>query len=324
MPGKDKIVFTNGCFDLIHPGHVKLLRTARAFGTRLIVGLNSDRSVRAIKGEPRPFLNQAARRAVLEELRSVDAVEIFDENTPYNLIVRLKPDVLVKGGDWSVEQIIGADYVLENGGQVHSIPFESDFSTSKIVELVKNSAGAPESLPETTDDSEASLALIIKKSLESRIETYVDLLEKESANVLRCRDIISEVAAAGGEIVFCGAGGAARAARNLADNFRARFRANRPPIRHVDLDGESFGRSETREFVLIAVGFGDGTEKTAAALMCAGRSGGRTIVLSADGERKIRALSDAGVSIGGGAAAHLSEAASAVGNVWCEALDAGN
>lgn len=132
------IVFTNGCFDIIHPGHIDLLKRARSLGTKLIVGINSDRSVRAIKGAPRPFLKDDWRAAILREMRSVDEVRIFDEDTPERLIKEIKPDVLVKGGDWQLGQIIGAEFVIENGGKVFSLPFEQNISTSQIAERVRS------------------------------------------------------------------------------------------------------------------------------------------------------------------------------------------
>ncbi len=135
----EKVVFTNGCFDIIHPGHLNLLKKARSLGTKLIVGLNSDQSVRAIKGSGRPILKQEARAAILKELRAVDEVRIFDEHTPERLIREIKPHILVKGGDWSPEQIIGADFVLKHGGEVFLIPFENDFSTTKIIEKIRAS-----------------------------------------------------------------------------------------------------------------------------------------------------------------------------------------
>lgn len=133
------VVFTNGCFDILHPGHINLLKRARSLGTELIVGLNSDRSVELIKGAPRPFLDQDSRAAVLRELRSVDEVRIFDETTPERIIREIKPDVLVKGGDWEIDKIIGADFVIQNGGKVFSMPFEEDISTTQIVEKIQSS-----------------------------------------------------------------------------------------------------------------------------------------------------------------------------------------
>src|SRR5207302_2347741 len=114
----EKIVFTNGCFDLLHPGHIDLLTKARELGSRLVVGINSDGSVRSIKGPDRPLQTQEARKAVLSSLKAVDEVLIFDELTPERLIGEIRPDVLVKGGDWNDNEIIGADFVRSYGGEV--------------------------------------------------------------------------------------------------------------------------------------------------------------------------------------------------------------
>lgn len=130
------IVFTNGCFDLLHPGHTSYLREARALGDVLIVGLNSDASVRAIKGEKRPILPEAARAEILASLESVDCVVVFAEETPLRLIQALAPGVLVKGGDWKEEEIVGADLVKASGGQVRRIPFVAGYSTSRIIETI--------------------------------------------------------------------------------------------------------------------------------------------------------------------------------------------
>jgi D-beta-D-heptose 7-phosphate kinase/D-beta-D-heptose 1-phosphate adenosyltransferase len=132
----EKVVFTNGCFDLLHPGHVTYLGAARALGDLLVVGLNSDASVRLLKGPTRPILNEEERATVLAGLRSVDYVVIFDEETPRSLIEALRPDVLVKGGDWAVESIVGADVVLAAGGRVLSLPFVEGKSTTGIVERI--------------------------------------------------------------------------------------------------------------------------------------------------------------------------------------------
>jgi D-beta-D-heptose 7-phosphate kinase/D-beta-D-heptose 1-phosphate adenosyltransferase len=131
-----KIVFTNGCFDILHPGHVVYLRTARSLGDVLIVGVNSDRAVRELKGEQRPILNQQERCAVLSGLESVSYVIVFDERTPLNLIKSISPDVLVKGGDWEFDQIVGREEVETNGGQVVLVPFQAGQSTSGIIERV--------------------------------------------------------------------------------------------------------------------------------------------------------------------------------------------
>jgi rfaE bifunctional protein kinase chain/domain/rfaE bifunctional protein nucleotidyltransferase chain/domain len=131
-----KVVFTNGCFDVLHPGHVDLLERARGLGDRLVVGLNSDASVRALKGPGRPLVPQEERALMLRALRSVDEVIIFDETTPERLIGELSPDVLVKGGDWPIDRIIGAEAVLRRGGQVISLPFRLPYSTTGLIERI--------------------------------------------------------------------------------------------------------------------------------------------------------------------------------------------
>ena len=132
------VVFTNGCFDLLHRGHVHMLQQAKAHGDILIVAINSDRSVKAIKGPRRPVLSQEDRAELIAAMEMVDYVVIFDEPDPYSLIAALIPDVLVKGGDWSSEKIIGADVVMENGGQVAVVPYLKGFSTSEILERIKS------------------------------------------------------------------------------------------------------------------------------------------------------------------------------------------
>jgi D-glycero-beta-D-manno-heptose 1-phosphate adenylyltransferase len=134
------IVFTNGVFDLLHPGHVRYLGEARAAGDALVVGVNSDRSVRAIKGPSRPVTPQDDRAEVLSALTSVDAVVIFDEDDPYEVIAEIRPDVLVKGADWSADRIIGRDLVEARGGRVIRIAFAPGFSTTGMIEKIRNSS----------------------------------------------------------------------------------------------------------------------------------------------------------------------------------------
>ena len=131
-----KIVFTNGCFDIVHAGHVDYLEKAKNFGDVLIVGLNSDESVRRLKGENRPINPQEYRKKVLQALKPVDLVIIFDEDTPERLIKEVKPDVLVKGGDYTIDNIVGADFVMSYGGKVFTIDFVYDVSTSKIIKKI--------------------------------------------------------------------------------------------------------------------------------------------------------------------------------------------
>ena len=129
----NKIVFTNGCFDILHRGHIEYLSLARDKGAVLIIGLNSDASVKRIKGEGRPVQDEMTRALVLASLRFVDAVMLFDEDTPYELIKFVQPDVLVKGADYTEDTIVGADIVKANGGEVVTIPIVEGYSTSLIL-----------------------------------------------------------------------------------------------------------------------------------------------------------------------------------------------
>lgn len=133
-----KVVFTNGCFDILHKGHVQYLAKAADLGDFFILGLNSDRSVKTLKGEGRPVNNEQDRAIVLSALHFIDAIVIFDEDTPERLIRQVKPDVLVKGGDWQPEQIAGADFVKSNGGEVVIIDFVEGYSTTSTIEKIKD------------------------------------------------------------------------------------------------------------------------------------------------------------------------------------------
>ena len=137
MKSLEKIVFTNGCFDLIHAGHVDYLQKARAMGDRLVVGLNSDVSITRLKGPSRPIAPQEHRKSILEALACVDEVVIFDEDTPLKLIEKLEPDILVKGEDYKSDPIVGAELVKKLGGEVKTIEFVYDISTSKIISKMK-------------------------------------------------------------------------------------------------------------------------------------------------------------------------------------------
>ncbi|AQG82543.1 D-glycero-beta-D-manno-heptose 1-phosphate adenylyltransferase [Spirosoma montaniterrae] len=134
-----RIVFTNGCFDIVHLGHIDYLEKARALGNRLILGLNTDASVSCIKGPLRPVVNEYARARLMAALEFVDAVTLFGEDTPLELIYTIRPDVLVKGNDYTVATIVGADFVLSNGGSVETIELVPGYSTTKLIERIKQS-----------------------------------------------------------------------------------------------------------------------------------------------------------------------------------------
>lgn len=131
-----RVVFTNGCFDLLHPGHIRYLSTAREQGDHLVVAVNSDRSVRSIKDPGRPICDEQVRAEMLASLSFVDSVLVFDEDTPLKVIESLVPDVLVKGGDWQEHEIVGSSSVKSSGGVVKRIPFEAGFSTTDIIQKI--------------------------------------------------------------------------------------------------------------------------------------------------------------------------------------------
>ena len=129
-----KIVFTNGCFDIIHPGHIHVLSQAKLFGDILVVGLNSDKSVKNLKGKERPLVNESDRAKILLSIKYVDYVTIFDESTPKDIIEKIKPDTLVKGGDYIVDDIVGSKFVIDSGGTVEIVKFLDGYSSSNYID----------------------------------------------------------------------------------------------------------------------------------------------------------------------------------------------
>ena len=131
-----KIVFTNGCFDIIHPGHIHVLTKAKLFGDILVVGLNSDKSIKKLKGKERPFINESDRAKILLSIKYVDYVIIFDELTPREIIEKIKPDTLVKGGDYIVDDIVGSKFVIDSGGRVEIVKFLDGYSSSNYIDTI--------------------------------------------------------------------------------------------------------------------------------------------------------------------------------------------
>jgi rfaE bifunctional protein nucleotidyltransferase chain/domain len=328
----ERVVFTNGCFDIIHPGHIDLLKKARSLGTKLIVGINSDSSVRAIKGSPRPFLQEDARAFILKELRSVDDVRIFSENTPERLIVEIKPDVLVKGGDWSIEQIVGADFVLSNGGQVYSIPFEKDFSSSKIVEKIKLSNENQEAF----ESVETIVANPIESALKSHLEVFENLLKGEVSNIERCAEIIYQALSKGNKILFCADAESFPDARHFAFVFSANYKKNTPPALFLSDDLAEDSEDEAKAFkkfeeeiqselsvgdLLIVLAADANSEKVLSAVMKARNKGFRTIGMTGADGKKLAGLCDAVVSVPTNQPVRLLEAHYAIVNIWREMAD---
>lgn len=134
----EEIVFTNGCFDIVHLGHIDYLQKARNLGNKMIVGVNSDDSVKSLKGSARPIVNEYARQRMMASFEFVDAVVLFNEDTPLQLIQNILPDILVKGNDYNIENIVGADIVVQNGGRVETISLVEGYSTTNIIKLIKD------------------------------------------------------------------------------------------------------------------------------------------------------------------------------------------
>ena len=135
---KEKIVFTNGCFDILHKGHLEVLAKTADLGNRLIIGLNSDSSIKNLKGGNRPIVDENSRAILLAALSFVDAVVLFSEQTPLNLIAEIKPDILAKGGDYKITEIVGHEVVQQNGGEVITIPLTEGFSSTNIIDKIQN------------------------------------------------------------------------------------------------------------------------------------------------------------------------------------------
>ncbi len=327
------IVFTNGCFDILHAGHVQLLERARLLGDELIVGINSDSSIRKIKGEGRPFMDENARKEVLLGLRSVDRVEIFDETTPENLIRRLKPDVLVKGGDWKTNEIIGADIVLSRGGAVHSLPLKPGYSSSAIVDIVRKNGGRSSQLvPEVTNSL---------PSLSEHIDVFQRLEGDCGESILECSKLLIDTFLRGNKVLICGNGGSAADAQHLAAEFVGRFETERRALPSIALTTDtsaltalandySFERVFARQVealavsgdCLIAISTSGNSPNVLAAVMAARAAGCRVIGMTGGSGKKLAGLCDACILVPSTRTARIQEAHITIAHIWCEIIDA--
>jgi D-sedoheptulose 7-phosphate isomerase len=326
------VVFTNGCFDLIHPGHIDLLERARALGTKLIVGINSDESVRSIKGAPRPFLSQAARAEILRGLRAVDEVRIFDEPTPAKLIEEIAPDVLVKGGDWKPEEIIGADFVLNRGGKVFSLPLKDGFSSSAIVEKIQQNTNGKPISPENKGLAAASL--------NQHIEVFQSVLAQQLDKIEACAELIFEAVANGKKILICGNGGSAADAQHIAAEFVGRYETERRGLPSIALTTDTsaltalandygFERVFSRQVealatdgdVLIGISTSGNSPNVIAAVMKAREKNCKTIGLTGVSGKKLASLCDEAILVPSNRTARIQEAHITIGHVWCEIVD---
>ena len=322
-------VFTNGCFDLLHPGHVALLDRAKGLGDRLIVGINSDDSVRSIKGPGRPVQTAEARRAVLLALKSVDEVVVFDELTPERVIHEIKPDVLVKGGDWKLEEIVGADFVKQNGGEVYSLPLVEGYSSSQLIQ-----AAGPV-LPGTAPAGE-----FISESFAEHINTLRKLTANSLDSVRNCGELIVETFKRGGKVLVCGNGGSAADSQHIAAEFVGRYETERRSLPSIALTTDTsaltalandydFERIFARQVeslanegdCLIAISTSGNSPNVIAAAMEARRKGAKVICLTGAGGKKLASLSDAVVLVPAKRTARIQEAHITIAHVWCEMVD---
>jgi D-sedoheptulose 7-phosphate isomerase len=330
------IVFTNGCFDIIHPGHIDLLNRAKQLGTKLIVGINSDSSVRRIKGEPRPFFSQDDRAEILKNLKAVDEVKIFDETTPEKLIKQIKPDVLVKGGDWKTSEIIGADFVRGIGGKVISIPLKVGYSSSGIVEKIKSSSN---NSTETSCLKDISSKLI-GKSLISHIEVIQKLIKKEQTEIERCGEFIFETFKRGNKILICGNGGSAADAQHIAAEFVGRFETERKALPAIALTTDTsaltaltndynFERVFSRQIealgregdLLIAISTSGNSANVLSAVMFARSIGCKTLAMTGSNGKKLASLCDVSLMVPSTRTARIQEGHITVAHIWCEMID---
>ncbi|CAN5601956.1 MAG: D-glycero-beta-D-manno-heptose 1-phosphate adenylyltransferase [Pyrinomonadaceae bacterium] len=325
------IVFTNGCFDILHPGHVDLLKRAKALGTKLIVGINSDASVRKIKGDGRPFQSHDDRAAILAALESVDEVVIFEELTPETLIHRIKPDVLVKGGDWKVGEIIGADFVVKHGGQVLSLPLLDGFSSSKILDKLRAPA-------KTSNDNSSD---VITASLSQHIDVFQTIAEFNSSVINECAELIIETFKNGSKLLLCGNGGSAADAQHIAAEFVGRYETERKALPAIALTTDtsaltalsndySFERIFARQVealaregdCMIAISTSGNSPNVIAAVMTARARGCRVIGMTGAKGKKLASLCDACIIVPSERTARIQEAHITIAHIWCEMVDA--
>ncbi len=326
----DKVVFTNGCFDILHPGHVDLLERAKALGSRLIVGINSDASVRKMKGPDRPFINQDDRKALLLGLRAVDEVEIFDEMTPEALIRRIKPDILVKGGDWSPNEIIGGDFVTASGGEVHSLPLVGEHSSSAIVNSIRGK--------EVNTQNETGS--IIEHSLDQHLEV-LQLIRSTQLDVIReCAELIYKTFQNGKKVLICGNGGSAADAQHIAAEFVGRYETERVALPSIALTTDTsaltalandygFERIFARQVealanegdLLIAISTSGNSPNVIAAVMEARKKGCSVLGMTGVNGKKLAGLSDACYASPSPRTARIQEAHITVAHIWCEMID---
>jgi D-sedoheptulose 7-phosphate isomerase len=325
-----KTVFTNGCFDILHPGHIDLLARAKALGSRLVVGINSDGSVRAIKGPDRPIMSQEDRKKILEALGTVDEVVIFDELTPEKLIHNIKPDVLVKGGDWSENEIIGADFVKRNGGEVYSLPLLDGYSSSKIfAKALGTGVKRRDGISEGWDGA-----------VREHIAVMTDLMEHRSDDISKASNLLISTFVSGSKVLICGNGGSAADAQHLAAEFVGRYELERRSLPAIALTTDTsaltaisndygydnvFERQVTglanKGDCLIAISTSGNSANVISAVMAARSLGCSVIGMTGQNGKKLASLCDVSILVPSGRTARIQEAHITIAHIWCEVID---
>ena len=298
-------------------------------GDRLIVGINSDASVRSIKGRGRPVQSAEARRAVLLALKPVDEVVVFDELTPERIISEIKPDVLVKGGDWKEEEVVGGDFVKANGGEVHTLPLVDGFSTTKMIEA---SSGEQSGVDRSGD--------LVESSFLEHAETLNRLTEGGLDAVRKCGDLIVTTFKAGNKVLVCGNGGSAADSQHIAAEFVGRYETERRSLPAIALTTDTsaltaisndydFERVFARQVeslaaegdCLIAISTSGNSPNVLAAIMEARKKGVKIVGLAGAGGKKLASLSDAAVLVPSKRTARIQEAHITIAHIWCEMVD---
>ncbi len=325
-----KIVFTNGCFDILHAGHVDLLQRAKALGDKLIVGLNSDSSVRSVKGADRPFIKQEQRAAILRGLNAVDEVIIFEELTPEQLIQNIKPDVLVKGGDWSVDEIVGSAFVRENGGEVVSIPLLPGYSSSAIVEKIR---GNVKPISRTANSP-------ISASFDEHLATIEKTKIEQQDAIERTAKLLIKTVKSGNKVLIVGNGGSAADAQHLAAEFVGRYETERTALPAIALTTDtsaltaitndySFDKVFARQVealaskgdCLIAISTSGNSPNVINAVMAARNRGCSVIGMTGKNGKKLAGLSDESIMIPSTRTARIQETHILISHIWCELID---
>lgn len=335
------IVFTNGCFDILHAGHVDLLNRARELGDRLVVGINSDESVRKIKGPDRPVQDQEARKAVLLGLESVDEVVIFDELTPERIIEEIKPDILVKGGDWRPDEIIGADFVTTNGGKVYSLPLIEGFSSSMIIDRTRRTAGCQPASDEAENTQAGSLRFdVVSRSLNQHQRVFEQIVADLKPTIAECAQILIDTVQSGKKVLICGNGGSAADAQHIAAEFVGRYETERVALPAIALTTDTsaltalandydFERIFARQVdalaakgdCLIAISTSGNSRNVIAAVMSARNRGCKIIGMTGANGKKLASLSDACILVPSDRTARIQEAHITIAHIWCELVD---